>query len=85
MQNQNKVRCMRCKDYTPTRDAHVAKIQTPRGLRYQLKGKCSICGANKVKFVSAQQGNGLLGKLMGLPNQKVPILGDLPLVGPLLF
>ena len=30
---------------------------------------------------SGASGNGLIGNLLGLPNGKVPVLGDIPIVG----
>jgi hypothetical protein len=50
-----------------------------------LKGKCKICGKMKSKFISKKEGEGLLGKLFKLPGGKIPVLGDIPLIGNILF
>jgi hypothetical protein len=53
--------------------------------RLLLKGLCVVCKKQKARFVSKQEGEGLLGKLFKLPGGKIPVLGDIPLIGKLLF
>ena len=48
-----------------------------------MRGNCKSCGAQKAQFVSQKHGDGLLGKALGLKNNKVPFLGDIPLIGAL--
>ena len=68
--------CVRCRGKTPTQN--VKYTQTKNG-RHLLKGTCAVCGSKKSQFISAKQGKGLIGKALGIG--KVPILGDLPLIG----
>ena len=52
------------------------------GRMYQT-GTCTVCKKGKSKFVSgsSRRGDGLIGNVLGLPNGKIPILGDIPLIG----
>lgn len=69
--------CLRCKSQTGTAEPNVIK----RGNRTVFVGKCDRCGCGKSKFVSAQTGEGILGSLLKLPGGKIPVLGDIPLLG----
>jgi len=77
-----KMYCVKCKDHTSTHNPQV--IQTSNG-RYRLTGQCTNCGSTKSRFVSQQHASGLLGNLLKLPGGKIPILGDIPLIGNILF
>ena len=70
--------CVKCKRSTPT--ANVKVVKTKNG-QYQEKGVCSVCRSKKCRFVSKKDGQGLLGKALGIG--KIPILGDIPLLGAL--
>jgi hypothetical protein len=70
--------CFKCKEKTPTNKPHLVTMSNGRR---SITGSCSICGTKKFQFVSEKDGNGLLGNLLGLPNGRVPVLSDLPLVG----
>lgn len=72
--------CVKCKQHTPTSNAHV--VRTKNKL-YRLTGKCEVCGTMKSKFLSKNQGEGILGNLLGAPGGKLPILGDIPILGAL--
>lgn len=72
--------CLSCRQMTGTSNPQVS--QTKNG-KYRMSGKCSECNSAKSRFVSRQTGEGLLGKLFGAPGGKIPLLGDLPLVGAL--
>ena len=43
------------------------------------KGTCMICNANKIKFISEQEGMGLLSSIFGFksPVKNIPILNML--------
>ena len=56
------------------------KLVGTRNNRVGVMGVCDVCGGKKFRFVS-QSGSGLLGKLFGLPGGKIPVLGDVPLIG----
>jgi len=77
----HQINCMKCRHVTETTHAQVAKTKNGR---YRLHGHCADCGSKKSKFVNQQTGEGLLGKLLGLPNGKIPILSDIPLIGAIL-
>lgn len=72
--------CVKCKVVTPSKNIQVKKTNNDR---YRMIGVCGKCGINKSKFISSQKGEGLLGKLFGAPGGKIPLLGDLPLIGAL--
>jgi len=76
------IHCLKCKKVTQTVEGKSE--QTASG-RYRVHGGCAECGGRKSKFVNQQTGEGLLGKLLGAPGGKLPILGDIPLIGNLLF
>lgn len=71
--------CVKCKRKTATRG--LQKKLTKNG-RYYLSGTCTSCGRKKSRFIS-MKGHGLIGKALGLKNGKIPILGDIPLLGAL--
>lgn len=71
--------CVKCKSKTGT--SNPKHVQSQNG-RHMIQGQCSNCGTKKTMFVSKEHvANGLLGKLFGM--EKIPLLGDLPLVGAL--
>ena len=49
-----------------------------------MTGICGQCGAKKSQFVSQQIGQGLLGKILGFKDGRIPVLSDIPLIGALL-
>ena len=75
--------CVKCKKHTPF-DGQPQLFRTSNN-RLLLKGLCENCGKMKARFVSKTVGEGLLGKLFKLPGGKIPVLGDIPLIGKLLF
>ena len=43
-----------------------------------ILAKCSVCGANKLKFIKEQQAKGLLSNLgIRTPLNKIPLLGNI--------
>ena len=76
--------CVKCRRKTPSRNVTVRRAKN--GRMYQT-GTCTVCGKGKSMFVSGgsrrkgRRGDGLLGKALGLPNGKIPFLGDIPLIG----
>ena len=72
--------CVKCKETTPTHEVNVSKTKNGK---FIAKGRCAECLSKKSRFVSAKEGEGLLGKALGLKDGKVPILGDIPLLGAL--
>ena len=78
MSHSKAIYCVKCKSHTPTGNASVV---TTKNNRHRLVGTCSQCGIKKSQFISSQEGSGLLGKLLHLPGDKVPLLGDIPLLG----
>ena len=72
--------CVKCKKKTGTRNVTVKRAKNRR--MYQT-GTCTVCGKQKSMFVTqgVTRGRGVLGKALGLPNGKVPFLGDIPLIG----
>lgn len=75
-----KIYCIKCKDYTDTKNIHHVTLKNGT---HAIQGNCAICGTKKTRFISKKQGEGLLGSLLGLPDGKIPLLGDLPIVGQL--
>ncbi len=57
-------------------------VERMRNGRYRFAGTCPN-GHKVSQFVTRAeaQGSGLLGNLLGLPNGRVPVLSDLPLIG----
>ncbi len=53
--------------------------------RLILKGVCVAHKKMKSTFISKKEGKGLSGKLCKLPGNKIPVLGDIPLIGSILF
>ena len=70
--------CVKCQRRTPTTNVQVVKTKNGK---YQAKGVCNVCQSKKSRFISKKEGQGLLGKALGIG--KVPILGDIPLLGAL--
>ena len=80
--------CVKCRRKTPSRNVTVRRAKN--GRMYQT-GTCTVCGKGKSMFVSedgrtggrksGRRGDGLFGNALGLPNGKIPILGDIPLIG----
>ena len=68
--------CVKCKRQTPT---ELQQIVTTKNGRHRAKGICVVCKGNKSRFVSAKDGKGFLGKVLGVG--KIPVLGDIPIVG----
>ena len=79
--------CLKCKKQTMFEGKPTTNIT--KNNRHMIKGICIECGKKKARFISKTQyeqiGKGLLGKLFKLPGNKIPILGDIPLIGKLLF
>ena len=72
--------CVKCRRKTPSRNVTVRRAKN--GRMYQT-GTCTVCGKGKSMFVprGGRRGDGLIGNALGLPNGKIPILGDIPLIG----
>ena len=76
--------CVKCRRKTPNRNVTVRRAKN--GRMYQT-GTCTVCGKGKSTFISrdgrtgSRRGDGLIGNVLGLPNGKIPILGDIPLIG----
>ena len=72
--------CVKCRKKTTSRNVTVRRAKN--GRMYQT-GTCTVCGKGKSMFVSrgGRRGDGLIGNVLGLPNGKIPILGDIPLIG----
>ena len=81
------IHCLSCKKKT----GGSLQLGRTANDKLMLVGNCGKCGRRKTRIVSkrdyeaGQRGEGLLGSLLGLPGGKVPVLGNLPLVGDLLF
>ena len=71
--------CVKRKKKIGTRNV-TSKI-AKNGRVYQI-GDCIVSGKQKSMFVRQRvvRGRGVLRKALGLPNGKVPILGDIPLI-----
>ena len=69
--------CVKCRRKTANKNVSVKRAKN--GRLYQT-GTCGVCGKRKSMFIS-RSGSGLIGNALGLPNGKVPILGDIPLIG----
>jgi len=72
--------CVSCKKHIHIQNPHIIKTKNNR---MRLAGTCPYCHHNVSRFISNAEahGSGLLGSLLGMPNGKVPLLSDLPLVG----
>lgn len=79
-----KIWCMKCRGHSQSNNPKIAKTTNGRPVIY---AKCGQCGSGKTKFISkkdfqeGQSGSGILGNLLGMG--KIPLLGDLPLIGAL--
>ena len=72
--------CVKCRKTTPLQNAKAVKTKNNK---YILKGTCPVCGGKKSTFISRKKGEGLLGKILFPSEGKVPVLGDIPLLGAL--
>ena len=72
--------CVKCRRKTLNRNVTVRRAKNGRMCQ---TGTCTVCGKGKSTFVSrgSRRGDGLIGNVLGLPNGKIPILGDIPLIG----
>ena len=52
--------CVSCKNMIRNKNTEVFKIKNGR---LQLKSKCSVCGKKKSRFVSKNEGSGILSSL----------------------
>lgn len=83
MSNATQIYCVKEKRFTPNVPGTGHIVMRKNGRR-SLVAKCASCGIQKQKFVAKDfNGAGILGNLLGLPNGKIPLLSDLPLVGAL--
>ena len=56
----------------------IVEMNTARGKRYALKGKCDQCGTMKFRFISAQSAKKLLSMLgLKTPLAKISVIGDI--------
>ncbi len=81
MNNKNKtmmIYCVKDKMKLPC----TVHIEQMKNGRYRLAGTCPN-GHKVSQFITKQQaqGSGLLGNLLGMPDGKIPLLSDLPLIG----
>lgn len=74
--------CLKCKHNTD--DLSVQVVRTKNG-KYMKRAKCSVCGKQKTSFIKKSEGEGILGKLLFPKKGKIPVLGDIPLLGNILF
>jgi hypothetical protein len=75
--------CVKCK--TKTMFSEDPQLFRTKNNRLLMKGPCGVCNKTKTIFISQKQGERLLGSLFKLPGNKIPVLGDVPLIGKLLF
>ena len=67
--------CVSCKKNTENKDAKVFKTKDGR---LQMKPLCSVCGNKKSRFISKNEGSGLLSSLgIRTPLSKIPGLNIL--------
>ena len=67
--------CVTCKKDTENKNA---KVFTTKNGRLQMKSICSMCGNRKTRFISKNEGSGLLSSLgIRTPLSKVPLLNIL--------
>ena len=78
------IHCLKCKQKTEGGQIHLGRTTTNR---LAIAQQCHRCGSKKTRFIGQKEmyGEGLLGNLLHLPGGKIPILGDLPLLGNILF
>ena len=70
-----KSNCLKCRKNTENINPRVSKTSNGRTL---VLLKCAICGSKKSRFITNQEGKGLLSNLgVRTPLSKVPILGDI--------
>ena len=68
--------CVKCKRKTGFRSK--PNLVRTKNNRLMLRSICNVCGSKKTRFVSAQQGKGLLSMLgIKTPLAKIPIIGDI--------
>ena len=76
--------CVKCKSKQVWKNR--PKLGKTKNNRVALTGHCNKCNTKMMRFIGKndlQSGNGLVGKLLGLPGGKVPGLGSIPLIGAL--
>ena len=74
--------CVKCKRKTKSLKEQV--VQTTNG-KFRKTGVCEACKMVKSQFISKKEGEGILGKLLFPKKGKIPVLGDIPLIGNILF
>ena len=68
-----KTYCVSCKKNTENKNSKVFKTKKIKGL--VLNSICSVCGNEKFRFVSENEGSGLLSSLgIKTPLSKIPLL-----------
>ncbi len=78
-----KTYCVKCKKVTAF--SGEPKLHRTKNDRLILKGVCVTCNKIKRTFEIKKEGKGLSGKLFKLPSNKIPVLGDIPIIGSILF
>ena len=67
--------CLKCKKNTESINSRVSRTTNSKTM---ILAKCSVCGANKSKFIKEQQAKGLLCNLgIRTPLSKIPLLRDI--------
>ena len=67
--------CLKCKKNTDSINPRVLRVTNSKTI---ILAKCSVCGANKLKFIKEQQAKRLLNHLgIRTPLSKIPLLGDI--------
>ena len=67
--------CLKRKKNTESINPRVLKTNNGKTI---ILSTCSVCGANKSKFIKEQHAKGLLGNLgIRTPLIKIPLLGDI--------
>ena len=70
-----KTYCIVCKKDTENKDPKVFRIKNERLI---LKSTCSVCGSKKSRFISGNEGSGLLSNLgIKTPLSKISLLNIL--------
>ena len=80
----NTAQCMKCKAKRSW--GGKPKLVRTQNNRIALTGKCDKCNTKMFRFIGKnelQNGSGLLGKLLGLKDSKIPVLSSIPLIGAL--
>ena len=52
--------CLKCRNYTESKDSRTKKVSRTKNGRIIILSKCTVCDSEKSKFIKEQEASGLL-------------------------